>query len=104
MKVSNKIGNPMSTSDAAKLTKSSTDAVNEKSRKSARSSGVESSAKVDVSQRAQDIRKAKEIAMSSSVDEAKVERLQKLIDAGKYSVDAGTVADRLVDEHLRTST
>lgn len=45
--------------------------------------------------------KAKEIAgQPMSVDEAKVARLQKMIDEGKYKVDADSVADRLVDEHL----
>jgi negative regulator of flagellin synthesis FlgM len=36
----------------------------------------------------------------NDVDEAKVSRLQKLIDEGKYHVDADAIADRLVDSHL----
>jgi negative regulator of flagellin synthesis FlgM len=56
--------------------------------------------KVDVSERAQMMQKAKDIASESSVDEAKVARLQKMIDEGKYSVDADKIADRLVDEHM----
>ncbi len=59
------------------------------------------SAKVNVSDRAQMMQKAKDIASSTSVDEAKVARLQKMIDEGKYKVDADAIADRLVDEHLR---
>lgn len=55
---------------------------------------------VDVSERAQMMKKAKDIASDVSVDEAKVARLQKLIDEGKYKVDADAIADRLVDEHL----
>jgi negative regulator of flagellin synthesis FlgM len=64
--------------------------------------GVKNSANVEVSERAQMMQKAKDIARAGAggVDEAKVARLQKLIDEGKYSVDAGAVADRLVDEHL----
>jgi negative regulator of flagellin synthesis FlgM len=61
------------------------------------------SAKVKMSSEAQAFQKAKAIASESSVDEAKVARLQKLIDAGKYRVDAEAVADRLVDEHLASS-
>src|SRR5258708_330632 len=56
--------------------------------------------KVDVSERAQMMQKAKDIASDSSIDEAKVARLQKMIDDGAYSVDSEKVADRLVDEHL----
>lgn len=63
--------------------------------------GVKDSAKVDVSARAQQMQKAKEIASRpDTVDEAKVARLQKLIDEGKYKVDADAIADRLVDEHM----
>lgn len=57
--------------------------------------------KVDLSERAQDVRKAKEMAMASpDVDQAKVEKFRKLIDDGQYKVDAKAVADRLVDEHM----
>jgi negative regulator of flagellin synthesis FlgM len=64
---------------------------------SARASGA---AKVAVSSEAQAFQKAKAIASKDTVDEAKVARLQKLIDEGKYKVDSKAVADRLVDEHL----
>lgn len=47
------------------------------------------------------MQKAKEIATRpDTVDEAKVARLQKLIDEGNYKVDADAIADRLVDEHM----
>lgn len=55
---------------------------------------------VQVSERAQMMQKAKDIASDPSIDEAKVARLQKLIDEGKYKVDANSIADKLVDEHL----
>lgn len=62
---------------------------------------IKSSANVNVSDRAQMMQKAKDIASRpDTVDEAKVARLQKLIDEGKYKVDADAIADRLVDEHL----
>lgn len=63
------------------------------------------SAKVDLSPRAQELRKAKELATpSDSIDEAKVARLQKLIDAGQYKVDADAIADRLLDEQMKMPT
>lgn len=61
---------------------------------------IAGSAKVNVSERTQMMQKAKEIASADTIDEAKVARLQSLIDSGKYKVDAAAVADRLVDEHL----
>lgn len=60
--------------------------------------------RVEVSSRAQQMKKAKEIAKSTpDVDEAKVARLQKLIDEGKYSVSAKDIADKMVDEELAWS-
>ena len=61
---------------------------------------IESAVKLKMSDGAQRIQKAKEIASNQSINEAKVERLQKLIDSGEYKVNASAVADRLVDEHL----
>lgn len=58
--------------------------------------------KVQISSRAQDIKKAREIAMATpDVDEAKVARLQKLIDDKKYQTDASAIADRMVDEQMK---
>ncbi len=57
--------------------------------------------KVDLSPRAQDMKKAKEIATATpDIDEEKVARLQKLIDSGNYSVGAKDIADKMVDEEL----
>jgi len=62
------------------------------------------SVKVDLSPRAQDIQKAKDIAMSApDVDLAKIEKFQKLIDGGQYKVDAKSIAEKMVDEHLMTA-
>lgn len=61
------------------------------------------SAQVNVSTEAQRLQKAKEIASDTSVNEARIAQLQKLIDEGNYKVDASGVADRLVDEHLLMS-
>ncbi len=59
-----------------------------------------SSSKVNVSERAQMMQKAKEAASTDTVNEARVAELQKMIDSGKYSVDASAIADRMVDEHI----
>jgi flagellar biosynthesis anti-sigma factor FlgM len=62
----------------------------------------ETSARVDVSDRAQHMQKAKELASGGDdIDEAKVARLQKMIDDGNYKVDADAVADRLIDTHMQ---
>jgi flagellar biosynthesis anti-sigma factor FlgM len=101
VKVTNKLGQGLQNIDASKTAKTKTDAkVSEQ--KSSLASKLGDTAKVNVSSRAQDMAKAKEIASKGldTVDEAKVARLQKLIDEGKYSVDSQAIADRLVDEHL----
>ncbi len=67
----------------------------------ANSEDVISAAKVDLSPRAQDMKRIKDIAMAApEVNADKVARLQKLIDEGKYKIDAQAVADKMVDEHL----
>ncbi len=57
--------------------------------------------KVEVSPKAQEAKRIKELAMAApDVDMAKVAKFRQLIDEGKYKIDAKAVADRLVDEHL----
>lgn len=57
--------------------------------------------KINLSSRAQQMQKAKELALAApDVNEARVAQLQKMIDDGSYRVDAEAVADRLVDSHL----
>ncbi len=110
MKISNKpTGSQLPTSDAAASTQANksnrassagVDAILTKS--TGKSPGAANSTRVDVSERGQQVRKAKEIASKdlNSVDEAKVARFQKMIDEGKYKVDAEAIADRLVDEQM----
>ncbi len=106
MKVSNKSSNPMQGADAAKGAKITADSVDKKGNGSTAAAGFDSiansdSAKVALSPRAQELKKAKELATPhGDINEAKVARLQKLIDEGKYKVDSEAVADRLVDEHF----
>lgn len=63
---------------------------------------VGSSTNVNVSSRAQEMKRAKEMSTpSSDVDEAKVARLQAMIDSGAYKVDSDAIAERLVSEQLK---
>ena len=106
MKVTNnKIGSLSSKIDSSKLGKtegsrgliSNSDVTTGNSTKGA----AASSSNVNVSERAQMMAKVKELASAPpTVDEARVAKLQKMIDEGRYKVDADAVADRLVDEHL----
>ncbi len=64
------------------------------------SASLFNSSQVKMSPDAQAMQKAKAIASADTIDEAKVARIQKMIDEGKYKVDASAVADRLVDEHI----
>ena len=57
--------------------------------------------RVELSPRAKDAKRIKEIAMQTpDVDEAKVAKFRKMIDEGNYKVDAKSIADKMVDEHL----
>jgi len=65
------------------------------------STSLGESSKVELSPRAQEAKRIKELAMAApDVDEAKVAKFRKLIDEGKYNVDAKAIADKMVDEHL----
>ena len=68
--------------------------------KSSEAQNLGASSKVNLSERALAMQKAKDIASDQSIDEAKVARLQRMIDSGEYKVDAASVADRMVDSHL----
>lgn len=65
------------------------------------SSSLGESSRVELSPKAQEAKRIKELAMSApDVDEAKVAKFRKLIDEGKYNIDAKAIADKMVDEHL----
>ena len=108
MKVSNKPSGAMQNAEALKTRTVGAESILEA--KKGKSSTVESgemakSARVDVSTRAQDIRKAKELATpNNGVDDAKVARLQALIDKGEYKVNADAIAERMLDEHMKMPT
>lgn len=64
-------------------------------------SNIEPSSRVDVSSKAQEARRIKDLVNATpDVDEAKVAKFRQMIDEGKYKVDAKSIADRMVDEHL----
>lgn len=102
----NKVGRNLNLSDSSKAEKSDKTGKSEKTGSvgaaalsSLGTKGVDDSTKVNLSQRAQDIKKAKEIALATpDIREEKVAKLQKLIDDGKYKVDAKDIADKMVDE------
>lgn len=106
MKVSNnKIGNAVGHAEASRTGKA--DSMKQKDSllnglgNSGNKAEIKDSSKLNLSDRAQMMQKAKDIASEPmGVDEARVARLQKMIDEGKYKIDADAIADRLVDEHL----
>lgn len=101
MKIQNQIAGAKQGIDAQKTGKVGGDqARSSSSEKLGALGNLGTTAQVNLSEKAQAMQKARDIATSDTVDEAKVARLQKLIDEGKYAVDARAVADRLVDEHL----
>lgn len=103
MKVGSKIGQNSTPVESTQNSKVDGAAKGKSNKSSASSLSELGGAKVNLSSRAQSMQRAKDIASADTVDEAKVARLQKMIDEGKYRVDSRAVADRLVDEHLAMS-
>lgn len=101
----NKIGQKLNITDGAKTDKAN-DSKGLKDSNSIATPGLfddVGAAKVDVSTRAQDAKRIKELAMQApDVDMEKVEKFRRLIDSGQYKVDAKAVAERMVDDHLET--
>ncbi len=64
----------------------------------------DSASRVNLSERAQDIKRIKELATAApDIREDRVAELQKMIDGGKYKVDAKDIADKMVDEEAQWS-
>jgi negative regulator of flagellin synthesis FlgM len=62
-----------------------------------------SGASVEISEHAQLMKQASEIARNTpDIRRDKVEMLKKSIKDGTYQVESSKIADRLVDEHMRT--
>lgn len=100
----NKVGQNLNLSDLNKTDKADSANKSEKASSASVASALGGSAdatSVNLSSKAQDMKKMKEIATNTpDVDEAKVARLQAMIDGGTYKVDAASIADRMVDEQL----
>lgn len=106
----NKVGRNLNTSDKGKgeiagISSGKPDVLSElgKSDKSEKSE-KSSSARLSLSERAQDIAKAKEvISKTADVRADRVAELQSRIDKGDYKVSASDIADKLVDEEIQWS-
>ncbi len=99
MKITNNTNPNLASIDSAKLR--TTDVKTNSAKNSPLEDLGDDAPRVGVSERARMMQKAKDIASSAdTVDETKVAHFQKLIDEGKYSVDAGKLADKIVDEQL----
>jgi len=102
----NKVGqnlNLVDTSKSEKTNKAGASSVKESPRdvNSSNINEARGATKVEVSDRAKEAAKIKELAMATpDVDAEKVAKYKKLIADGTYKVDAKAVADRMVDEHL----
>ena len=100
----NKVGQNLNVTDSKKTDKSDKAGSADNASKLLDTKESDSSSKVQLSSRAQDMKRIKELAQNApDVDEAKVARLQKMIDEGKYKVDSEAIADKMVDEHLMFS-
>lgn len=103
MKVSNNNPNAVGSSTLSKTGQTqATDASKKSQTKTPISSEqIKDSSDVKMSDKARSMQKAMELARpNDGIDEAKVARLQKLIDEGKYKIDASAIAEKMVDEHL----
>lgn len=101
----NKVGQNLNMIDGVKQEKTgNAKSVKDSVKELATPAGNAQASRVDVSDRAQEAKQIKEMAIGSSpdVDMDKVEKFRRLIDAGQYKVDAKAVADRMVDEHLES--
>jgi len=102
----NKVGQNLNLTDSTKAdradaAKNKATAANTPAAAQAQASSLPGASRVEVSQRAQEAKKIKELAMATpDVDEAKVAKFRKLIDEGNYKVDARAIADKMVDEQI----
>lgn len=102
----NKVGQNLNLIDGVKQEKTgNAKSVKDSVKDLATPAGSAQATRVDLSDRAQEAKQIKELAMKSSpdVDMDKVEKFRRLIDSGQYKVDAQAVADRMVDEHLESN-
>jgi len=101
MKVSNQVPMQPGVVDKSKESSPSSKATIESNQ--ARIAGEKGGATVEISEHAQLMKQASEIVKNTpDIRRDKVEMLKKSIKEGTYQVESSLIADRLVDEHLRT--
>lgn len=112
MRVSQTGNNPVQSSELSSAKNAGKAAATEaaaKKGKTAETSGSNDSAAVDganatISSKAKEFAKAKEVATQApDVREEKIAELKRRIAEGKYKVNSEAIADRMVDEHLKTA-
>ena len=100
----NKVGQNLNLVDGAKTERAKsgpTTSPAASALKEGKASELGSSTRVDVSPKAQEAKRIKDLALAApDVDEAKVAKFRQMIDEGKYKIDAKAIADKMVDEHL----
>jgi negative regulator of flagellin synthesis FlgM len=101
----NKVGQNLNLVDGAKAERTKAGATSSPATDLAKMdnnpSDIGASSRVEVSPKAQEAKRIKELAMATpDVDEAKVAKFRQMIDEGKYKIDAKSIADKMVDEHL----
>ncbi len=104
----NKVGQNLNLTDASKADKSGKAKGNAAATEALLTGNTkptpDDSSKVNLSERAMDIKKAKSLATAApDIREDRVAELQKKIDQGKYKVDAKEIANKMVDEELQWS-
>jgi len=106
MKVDNLKGNAIAAANTKSLREAELKEMKDAHRRESLggASNRQDSARVEMSKEAMSMQKAKQLANPNGIDEAKVARLQKMIDEGKYHVDSSALADRIIDEHLKMET
>ena len=86
----------------AKKSASTTASANTQGAQKTNEASDSGSAKVKLSERAQDMKKIRErIDSTPDVDDAKVAKYKSMLSNGQYKVDAKAVADKMVDEHVK---
>jgi len=65
--------------------------------------GDVSGARPEISSEAKDLAKARDVALSApDVREEKIVELRRRIQAGEYNVKPDDIADKMVEDHMRT--
>jgi negative regulator of flagellin synthesis FlgM len=109
MKVGQTGSYPIQKNDSASTQKTAQSSSSQASKKTHATSPQEgerntSGARTDLSAKAKEFSQAKKIASQApDVREDRVAELKRRIADGSYQVDADSIADRLVDDHLRMS-